>query len=674
MTPLAPPHAEGRGETTTLAQPPSALTPGAAALAEVEVLAALARDDATFDLGRGVVRLTPYVQSSEEAVRSAALRVREFMLAALYSLALSQARAAAEDAADLAEQQDFPAALQTVDAAAQALPRESPWAVRTGVAKLQALRESISQRRTEEKAGALAAAEKEILQLSHSPPANPPLGKKAPGEIGGPRLAALLAHRDPLFRQEAAALSARLGMETHAKEAQQQVAEAALRAAWLEFFSRLSAAVNDGDLDAAAKMCQPAEQQTLLKGGVSEPAKVLEGCAADLAGIRQLYDLALAKARAEKRSVTLALRHGSVEGTLDGAEGRQLFVAVANGARMGVKVEKIAAAGLVKILDDKDLAPKNLHPALWALSAYENPAAAATFLSKAWANARQALPLHWAERFKLEKIKLLDEDLAQKLHKLDGAVHSGDDDKIAAALEAVRPAIAALEELTPLDEARRAPVEHAEKLLRKAAGARITLQNGVAPTPAYAGLVTDQISQYPDSVNKTDVGVQYGLKAGAAGGTQRALIKFDGLEAALGKARVKRAALELYQIDSPQFAGAAVALFRLKRPWVPDAGTWMSYDHTKSAAWGAPGASSDTDAEAKEDAKLTLDNRKNVWRSWDVTAYVQDVLAGKTQNLGFLLRVVNGEPNYHVRFYPETDLESLKDASLRPRLVLEVEQ
>jgi len=35
---------------------------------------------------------------------------------------------------------------------------------------------------------------------------------------------------------------------------------------------------------------------------------------------------------------------------------------------------------------------------------------------------------------------------------------------------------------------------------------------------------------------------------------------------------------------------------------------------------------------------------------------------------------MNGEPDYHVRFYPETDLDKLKDVKLRPRLILDVER
>jgi hypothetical protein len=150
----------------------------------------------------------------------------------------------------------------------------------------------------------------------------------------------------------------------------------------------------------------------------------------------------------------------------------------------------------------------------------------------------------------------------------------------------------------------------------------------------------------------------------------RILMRFDGLEAAIGKARVSSAALELYQIDSPKSAGAVVAVYRLKRQWIPDGGSWLSYDAAKSLDWATPGATGDADIEAKEEARLTLDNRKDVWRSFDVTAYIQDVLAGKTTNNGLLLRVVTNEPDYYVRFYPEGDLDTRKDKTLRPRMTL----
>ena len=56
------------------------------------------------------------------------------------------------------------------------------------------------------------------------------------------------------------------------------------------------------------------------------------------------------------------------------------------------------------------------------------------------------------------------------------------------------------------------------------------------------------------------------------------LLRFDGLKEGLGNAarvEIKKATLELYQIAAPGNArghGAKVALYRLKKGWVPDAG------------------------------------------------------------------------------------------------------
>jgi hypothetical protein len=307
------------------------------------------------------------------------------------------------------------------------------------------------------------------------------------------------------------------------------------------------------------------------------------------------------------------------------------------------------------------------------MSAHETPADAQRILEKAYGILKQPVPAHWGERFALDAVKRASDEARGKFDALVEATKSGDEAKVKPALDAALAAAAAIEMLGPLTPAQRDTLAAAEKVLRTAKAGRIVLQNGVSPAPEYNGLTTDQISQYRESANKTDVGVQYGLKLGAAGGLQRVLLRADGLEAALGKARVKRATLELYQIESPQSAGAVLGVFRLKRAWAQNAGTWMHFDSAKAAPWALPGASADADAEPKEDTALTLDAQKNVWRSWDVTAYVQDVLTGKAQNFGLLLRVTNGEPDYHVRFYPETDLERTRDEKLRPRLVLEVQ-
>jgi hypothetical protein len=205
---------------------------------------------------------------------------------------------------------------------------------------------------------------------------------------------------------------------------------------------------------------------------------------------------------------------------------------------------------------------------------------------------------------------------------------------------------------------------------------KVVLQNNVSPSSDYVGIITDQIGDYKDIQHQRNVGVQYGLKVGAAGGLQRVLIRFEGLEAAMQKAKIKKATLELYQIESQEsgYKGASVCIYRLKRPWVPDAGSWLCYDELKKLPWGLPGADGDADIEAKDDARVTLDSKYDQWRSFDVTEYVRDVLTGKRQNYGFLMRVINDEPSHQVRFYPEKDLDAKKDKSLRPRLILEVEK
>ena len=155
---------------------------------------------------------------------------------------------------------------------------------------------------------------------------------------------------------------------------------------------------------------------------------------------------------------------------------------------------------------------------------------------------------------------------------------------------------------------------------------------------------------------------------------QRVLLKFEGLEAVLGGARLRRATLELYQLESPQAQGALIGLFRLKQRWQPARGSWLFYDNDQKLPWSSGGATGEADIAAKAEATLALGGEKEAWRAFDVTSYVRDILTGKIQNNGLLLRVVNGEPNYHVRFYPAGDLEGRRDPALRPRLTLEIEE
>jgi len=628
-------------------------------LAEVEVLATLSREDPTFEPHTALARLKPYSESDDENVSSAALHAMEPLHAALAARARNAARGAAEMALEKADEGDFPGAIQILDSAMKALPLEVPWAADQGGKKLQAVIDSISARREEVKAGALKEIE---------------TAWRGKDDAARQKADVWLKHRDPELRQAAETLKVKIADEQQAELMKRQQRDSNARAAWLEFFEKFSAFIAEGDLENADLFLKNTTVANSSAGAVSDAAALLENCAADLQSIRKLQDAALQKARNSKKNVAFSLRRGKVEGTLDGVEGRQIYLSLKAGARVGVKVETLSWPSLISLFTTRELQEGGLAPASWLLTAYENPAEAMTTLTKAYASVKMELPAHWKERFRLEKFRTLDEELARKLNELNDTVQAGNVDAIKEALEAARPAIKAFEEFEALSEVRKKLVASAEKVVGRASRSRVVLQNGLSPTPEYTGINTDQISQYRDSVKKTDVGVQFGVKVGSSGGVHRILVRFDGLEAAIGKARVRKAVLEFYQIEAPQSAGSQLALFRIKKPWVPDAGTWMSYDNGgKSADWTIAGCSGDADVESKDEAKLTIDTKKNVWRSFDVTAYVQEVLSGRLQNLGLLMRVINGEPEHQVRFYPESDIDAAKDKTMRPRLILDIE-
>ena len=688
-----PVSAKARFNNTSLtqAQAETSITPGSPGtsalndenletegmLAKIELLAALSQQEPAreapemegqtdrtvspfISIRHAVSRLKPYGLSDNETVRHAAESALAPLFLRLDAQARGAARTAAEVAENLASDERFSEAADVLRNALQALPQDTPWSHREGAPRLKAVLEKLAAQSEQACATSFAGIEEGLKR-------GEPLAKK--------RLTALLAHPEASFRKAAEGMQARLRDEKTKEVVSRLKGNAEARAAWLEFFQKFDAAIESGDFDAANDLCHPVSTSRLLSGGVLEPRKVLDGCGADIAAIQKLYEEALEKARNSKQSVELSMRRGHVTGHLDGVAGRQIQVAVAGGGKVGVKVETLTAEGLRSILGQEGAA-------LCTLNAYEKTAQAQVILFKCSAT-NGDIPWHWAQRFRLEKFNSVNDDAEHKLQALNEALRAGAADAIKDALEAARPLLAEYETFEPLNDERKKIVSDAEAIAGHAARQRLVLQNG-ATVPArasegvaeitYGGLNTDQISEYRDAARSTDVGVKRGLKLGASGGLQRVLVHFEGLEAAISNSRVRRATLEFYQVDSPQSAGAVIGLFRLKKPWVPDSGTWISYDSGKKSDWAIPGASGDGDVESKEDSKVSIDKQKNLWRAWDVTKYVQDVLDGKAQNHGLLLRVMNGEPEYHVRLYPETDMESLKDKSLRPRLILEVEQ
>jgi len=436
--------------------------------------------------------------------------------------------------------------------------------------------------------------------------------------------------------------------------------------------------MNVSDFDAATALLKLPADSPMLLGGVAAPADVLAECARDIESLRALQEAVLAKVAADKpRECDLPLRKGRVEGILTGVQGRQLKVTLKAGASVNVKVETLSATAIGNILGSKEvLAEKKLTRALWMMIAYESPAQSQAFL-KARLDAA-AMSIQWTEFHRLNAFFVRAVELERAFTNLEAVLEGNNADAIKEALNALRPLVDEYERTEPLNEERQKLLGVAEKQVGRSKRMKLVLQNGAKPSDdalaEYNGQATDQITDYKENLKKTDVGTPWGLKLGASGGLQRVLLRFDNLEGALGKARVLSATLEMYQIDSPQYAGAVIGLFRVKRPWAADSGSWLYFNTTKQMEWAIPGAGGEADIEPREDSRVTIDKRRNVWRTWDVTAYVSDVLTGKAQNHGFLMRVINSEPDYHVRFYPETDIENARDPKLRPRLVLEIER
>ena len=627
-------------------------------LADIEVLAALIRDDVTLEPAKAVQLLAPYNSSADPAVKKAAQEALAPVFVHIDEQGRTLARAGAEAAEDYCAQQNFPAALDALKAALEALPPGAPWSER-GKKTIGGLIDRTTRQREDVRLTALNGLEDAL---------------RGGGDDAKARLAALLSHPDSSFREPAEAIRAKLAEENAKKLADKQQRDSAARTGWLDFFQKFDAHVAKGEYPAAMALCTRPAGDPMLNGGVANPQAVLDGCAADLKAIAALYEAALNKAKDARGDVILETRrHTKLEGKLEGVEGRQIKLML-GGAHGGANVDELSAAGLAALIGGDELARLNLRPALWALGAYEAQQTAMADMARLYGAAKLELPAHWAERFRLTQMRKLEEELDRKLADINQALTNENQEGVKTALEAARPAIAEYEKLEPLNEARRKTVVTAAKLVGNMVAQEIVLQNDSLPTADYAGIQIDQISEYRDDLDKPNLPTQFGLIAGSAGPNKRALFAVSGIESAIGKSKLKRATLQLYQIESPNFTNAAIALIRLKRQWVPGSGTWLSYDKTKKLKWAVPGALGDADIESKEEARVIIDKKRDLWRSWDITAYVKDVLAGKQQNFGFLLRVMNGEPDYQVRFYPATDLDSKKDKSLRPRVVIEVEK
>ena len=659
VAPTVPEPAPERVAKPAPPAPPGPASAGKQDLADVELIVTLARDEPDTETAVAAIRkLKAIAASGSPAARASALDYIARYEAVLDARAREAAREAAERAEDLADQERFSAAMAQVQQALAALPAGSPWAQREGRARLIARAEQCAVRSA--RRHAQQTARLEAL-------------RQAGDEAGAKALAEdLRRHPEAEFRLTGERFLQTLAGDQAERLAARQRREEAAQKAWPEFFRAFDAAVAAMELVKAAELCRPPADSPLRRGGVEKPDEVLAGFAAEVDGVRALYELALQAAKAQAgRTVSLSFVTGRIDGTLAGTDGRQLVLVAGNKVEVKVAVEKLTGEGLSALLMETPRERWQPALALLALARGELGKDPAEALRDRYRRLGSELPAHWARRFDLVRVQALRQQFAPKLAALQQALLARDAGAVRTALTELRAMRAEIEPL--LTPAEKGLLAAAAKLGGPGKVQNVVFQNARLPTPNYVGCQVDQINAYFANTEKTDVDTHHGLKVGSHQDLQRVLVRFDGLETFVGKGTVRRATLELYETDAPQADGAFVALYRLKKAWTPDAASWLNADQRRKVAWQKPGASGPEDVAAVPEAQLILDAQKGLWRSWDVTAYVKDVVEGKAPNLGLLLRVARNEPRYDVRFYPDTDLENQKDPALRPRLVVEYE-
>lgn len=579
------------------------------------------------------------------------------------ALARQDAREAAERAEAQAAREQFALAAKILAAALEALPEASAWARADGRKQLRALIDALPER----KAKALAARQ---AALDAALDAGDLEKARAAGQV-------LASHADSEFAALGAQALQRVQNAETARVWQAAKHAEAVRDAWPVFFKAFDAALGAGDFAEAKKLCRPAKDAPLLATGREATEKLLDGWFAEAEAAEQLFDAVLEAARKRTgQPAALPMAQDTVRGKLAGIENRQLLVEVDGKAQVKVPVDKIALEGLAGLLDAAREPGRSKHgPALWALAFAQGTLAkagedGAAVLDVNYAAIGRKLPEHWARRFEIERMRTARGKFDVLVERLRDAVAEKK-------IEEIRTLNAEIAEVLPeiksMDDRVANLLLAAERMAGRAQVKHVVFQNGRLPTTEFVGIRIDQINKYYKNAHRTDVDVRTGLKLGSFNDVQRILLRFDGLGAMLGNGKVRKATLELYQVPSKQAKGAEVGLYRLQKGWMPDAGSWNNADERRKVAWQKPGASGDLDASAQPDATLKLDHQQNLWRTWDVTAYVSDLLSGKEKNLGLLLRLTENEPVFDVRFYPDEGMDNPNEPKFRPRLVVEVE-
>lgn len=186
---------------------------------------------------------------------------------------------------------------------------------------------------------------------------------------------------------------------------------------------------------------------------------------------------------------------------------------------------------------------------------------------------------------------------------------------------------------------------------------QVTLQQGLN---GYLGVKDTRISFYDPNINFGN-----DTKMLILGGSEnvKALVRFD-LSSIPAGAMISSATLSLYNFSHQPFInGGTIAVHHVIKPWVETQATWNIYSTGNS--WAVAGMQAGGDYIAGSGASIAIDTAINVWRNFDVTAMVQQLVNGTVVNNGFVVRssTTGVKPHFYSSNY-------LSDISLRPKLTV----
>ncbi|HEX6096866.1 MAG TPA: DNRLRE domain-containing protein [Thermoanaerobaculia bacterium] len=190
--------------------------------------------------------------------------------------------------------------------------------------------------------------------------------------------------------------------------------------------------------------------------------------------------------------------------------------------------------------------------------------------------------------------------------------------------------------------------------------ADVTLQQGMN---GYGGVADTRISYYdPNVVFGSDGRLLIG---GGGAETVKSLVRFD-LSSIPAGAVLSSATLSLYNhAHNGDVNGGSVSVHPISKPWVEMQATWNV--SAAGVPWSTSGMQAGADYSTALDATIAIDETIGVWRTFDVTAIVQQWLSGALANHGFLIR--SGTRGVKPYFYSSNHAA---DPALRPKLVIEL--